>query len=194
MRVIAGQYKGRKLAAPSGNDIRPTTDKTKEAMFSIIAFELPESNVLDIFSGTGSLGIEALSRGARSCTFCEKSRQAVQQIRENLDHCGIGSEAVVRSGDALRILESMGERSERFHIILMDPPYEQGLCEKALRIISDGRILEDDGTIICEHRREDIMPENVGDLILRKQRRYGISMLSIYGREEGEINAHNEGL
>ena len=181
MRVIAGKYKGRKLAAPKGNDIRPTTDKTKEAMFSIIAFELPEAKVLDLFSGTGSLGIEALSRGAASCTFCEKSRQAVDQIRENLAHCGIGEEARIYPGDVIRLLETM---EDSFDIVLMDPPYGQGLCQEALRLIDERGLMEDGGRVICEHRREDVLPEEMGDLVRTKERRYGISMLSIYETRE----------
>jgi len=180
MRVIAGKYKGRKLAAPAGRDIRPTTDKTKEAMFSILAFELPDARVLDLFSGTGSLGIEALSRGAASCVFCEKSRQALDQIRENLDHCDIGDEARIQPGDVARSLERFGDLGEKFDVILMDPPYGQGLCQQALGIIDEHDLLEEGGIIICEHRKEDDMPEQVGSLQRTRERRYGISMLTQY--------------
>lgn len=182
MRVIAGKYKGRKLSAPKGNDIRPTTDKTKEAMFSILAFDLPGADVLDLFSGTGALGIEALSRGAASCVFCEKSRSAVEHIRDNLAHCGIGNEAGLRPGDVLRTLEML---EEKFDIVVMDPPYGEGLCEKAMEIIAANALLKDEGIIVCEHRKEDIIPNRIGDLIRTKERRYGISMLSIYVKDCG---------
>ena len=192
MRVIAGKYKGRKLAAPAGRDIRPTTDKTKEAIFSILAFDLPGARVLDLFSGTGALGIEALSRGASSCIFCERSKTALKQIEENLEHCGIRQSrtipaqaadeaddavAVIRPGDVMNSLEML---EGPFDVILMDPPYGQGFCEEALRLISERKLLSEDGLIVCEHRKEDELPEKAGDLGRIKERRYGISMLSIY--------------
>lgn len=191
MRVIAGKYKGRKLEAPRGRDIRPTTDKTKEAMFSILAFDVPDARVLDLFSGTGALGIEALSRGASSCVFCEKSKTAVAQIEENLEHCGIevaraaltGSGgrdgAFMCPGDVMRSLELL---EGSFDVILMDPPYGQGLCEKAIEIISERGLLSEEGIMVCEHRKEDELPESLGDITRTKLRRYGISMLSVYER------------
>ena len=189
MRVISGIYKGRRLTAPPGRDIRPTTDKTKEAMFSILAFDIPGARVLDLFSGTGALGIEALSRGAASCIFCEKSKAAVAQIEENLRHCGIEAgratfsekaregAASVLPGDVMKSLEYL---EGPFDVIIMDPPYGQGLCEEALEIISGRGLLDDDGILVCEHRKEDDLPEAAGELVMTKQRRYGISMLSIY--------------
>lgn len=203
MRVIAGRYKGRKLTAPEGRDIRPTTDKTKEAVFSILTAYTPGARVLDLFSGTGGLGIEALSRGAEICIFCDKSRDALNQIRANLDHCGIlvdalsvvlngvsdddEPEAAICPGEIERTLPRIAEISEEpFDIILMDPPYGKGLCRKAMEIISEEGLLADEGIIVCEHRREEDLPETVGSFNMMKQRRYGISMLSLYSQEDSE--------
>ena len=204
MRVIAGIYKGRRLEAPKGRDVRPTTDKTKEAIFSMLAGSIPDALVLDLFSGTGALGIEALSRGSRACVFCEKAREALDQIAANLDHCGIpagrlsddpdmtdGGIAVICPGDVKRSMERFSgeDPSEglRFDVILMDPPYGKDLCRKTLDLIDEYDLLADDGIIMCEHRKEEAMPERVGSFALTRQRRYGISMVSLYEEaEEGD--------
>lgn len=199
MRVIAGIYKGRKLAAPPGKEIRPTTDKTKEAIFSILTNEIPGARVLDIFSGTGALGIEALSRGADICVFCEKSKTALSQIRDNLDHCGIDVRtlhrvfetdeidepvAAICPGDMEKTLDHIAQVSNGpFDVILMDPPYGQGLCQKAMEIIGEEGLLDEDGLIVCEHPDNEELPDEAGGFVKTKERRYGISRVSIYRRK-----------
>lgn len=177
MRVIAGTYKGRKLESPENYDIRPTTDKAKEALFSILYNELPGSRVLDLFAGTGALGIEALSRGAAECVFVDHSRQSIGLIKGNLAHCKVEEPARVIAGDFRRVLTGL---AGNFDIILMDPPYGQGLIEEALRIIGQQGLLTDGGVIVCEHRKEEQLPDIICDFEKVKERRYGIVKLSIY--------------
>ncbi|MBQ9059801.1 MAG: 16S rRNA (guanine(966)-N(2))-methyltransferase RsmD [Firmicutes bacterium] len=177
MRVIAGIYKGRKLESPENYDIRPTTDKAKEACFSILNNDIPGARVLDLFAGTGALGIEALSRGAAECVFTDHSRQSIGLVKRNLAHCGAGSEARVIAGDFRKVLPGL---SGIFDVILMDPPYNKGLLDEALEIISEHGLLAEGGVIVCEHRKEEELPPQVGILTKEKERRYGIVKLSIY--------------
>ena len=119
MRVITGTARGRRLKEPQGMDIRPTTDKVKESMFSILQFDIEGRRVLDLFGGTGQLGIEALSRGALEVVFVDKSAAALKLIRENLELCGLSDQARVRNGDSLAYLRS----GEKFDLVFLDPPY-----------------------------------------------------------------------
>lgn len=130
MRVITGTARGRRLKEPQGMDIRPTTDKVKESMFSILQFDIEGRRVLDLFGGTGQLGIEALSRGASEVVFVDKSAAALKLIRENLELCGLSDRARVRNGDSLAYLRS----GEKFDLVFLDPPYDTGLLEQALQI------------------------------------------------------------
>ncbi|MBQ6370880.1 MAG: 16S rRNA (guanine(966)-N(2))-methyltransferase RsmD [Firmicutes bacterium] len=177
MRVIAGIYKGRKLESPENYDIRPTTDKAKEACFSILTEEIPGSRVLDLFAGTGALGIEALSRGASECVFVDHSRQSIGLIKRNLSCCGAGEQARVLAGDYRKVLAGL---SGSFDIILMDPPYDKGLLDEAMRLVREHDLLAEDGVIICEHRKEEDLPEEIHGFVKQKERRYGIVKLSIY--------------
>lgn len=177
MRVIAGTYKGRKLQSPENYDIRPTTDKAKEALFSILYNDIPGSRVLDLFAGSGGLGIEALSRGAAECVFVDHSRQAASLIRNNLAACRVEEPARVLTGDYRKVLDGL---AGSFDIILMDPPYGQGLLDDAFRLIREHGLLAEDGVIVCEHRKEEILPEECYGFAKEKERRYGIVKLSIF--------------
>ena len=177
MRVIAGKYKGRKLRTPADNSIRPTTDKVKEALFSILTEYTGGSRVLDLFSGTGGLGIEALSRGARECVFGDSSRDSIKLIKENIAHCGAEKEAVVIPGDFRKLL--MNVRGD-FDIIILDPPYDRGLMEPCFEIIRERGLLAEDGLIVAEHRKEESLPDEICGFSRLKERRYGIVVLSIY--------------
>ena len=129
MRVITGTIRGKRLKEPEGMDIRPTTDKVKESVFNIIQFRVPDARMLDLFAGTGQMGIEALSRGASEVVFTDKSRQAIKLIRENLDIAEFADRAKVINTDALAYLKS----GEKFDIVFMDPPYDSPLLDKALQ-------------------------------------------------------------
>lgn len=177
MRVITGSARGRKLKTPENYDIRPTTDNVKESVFNIIQFDIEGRRVLDLFAGTGQLGIECLSRGASSAVFVDQSREAVKIVKENLKTCGL-SGTVVQS-DALSFLRTCG----KFDIIFVDPPYDSDLYESVLNTVNSIDILSDGGIIICESRRERALPEMTAPYKKRREYTYGKVKLCIYTKE-----------
>ena len=182
MRVITGTARGRRLKELQGMETRPTTDKVKESLFSIIQFDIEGRRVLDLFAGTGQLGIEALSRGAKQCVFIDQRSDAVKLIRENLEVCGISDRAVVRSGDAMSYLKS----GEKFDIIFLDPPYASGLLVKALEDIAAFDICREHGIIVAESAVETELPALSPPYSLYRQYRYGKIKLSVYHRSGNE--------
>ncbi len=177
MRIIAGEFKGRRLESPADNSVRPTTDKVKEALFSILTEKIWASRVLDLFSGTGNLGIEALSRGAAECVFCDSSRDSIRLIKSNIAHCKAQDGARVIPGDFRKTLMNL---EGTFDIILLDPPYGKGFLEPAFELIRDRGLLAEDGVIVAEHRKEEDLPEEFFGFKKIKERKYGIIKLSIY--------------
>jgi len=183
MRVIAGTARGRRLKELEGMDTRPTTDKVKESMFNILQFDLEGRCVLDLFAGTGQLGIEALSRGAEHAVFVERRADAVRLIRENLKAAEFTEQARVVQGDAMEFLTGL---RERFDIILLDPPYEAGLLEPALERIAGFDILTPHGIIVAEHPLGRPMPELPAPYVLYRSYRYGKIALTIWHRAGDE--------
>lgn len=148
MRVITGTARGRRLKTPDNYDIRPTTDNVKESVFNIIQFDIEGRQVLDLFAGTGQLGIECLSRGAAGAVFVDRDKDAVRIVKDNLKTCGM--KATVLQEDSISFLNHCG----KFDVIFIDPPYDSDLYESALKIINLVDILSEGGIIICEARRE----------------------------------------
>lgn len=177
MRVISGSVRGRKLKTPENYDIRPTTDNVKESLFNIIQFDIEGRRVLDLFAGTGQLGIECLSRGADSVVFIDQSREAVKIIKENLKACGLS--APVLQQEAVSYLHGCG----RFDLIFVDPPYDSLLYEPVLNAINSVDILSDGGIIVCESRRETMMPELAAPYHKCREYRYGKVKLTLYVKE-----------
>ncbi len=168
MRVITGTARGKRLKTLEGLDVRPTSDKVKEAIFSIIQFDLPEARVLDLFAGSGQLGIEALSRGAKSCVFTDMNKSAAAIVRENVAACGFSERSKVLAMSAADYLKSCPEAD----VALLDPPYFKGLLETVLPLL--GEKLSPRGIAVCEHESGLVLPESFGRL--KKQREYS------YGR------------
>ena len=177
MRVISGTIRGKRLKEPSDYSIRPTTDKVKESIFNIIQFDVEGRNVLDLFAGTGQLGIECLSRGAASVTFVDQSKEAISIVKQNLKTCGL--EARVVQDDSIAFLS----RGAKYDIIILDPPYATNLLDKALEIINSVDILSEGGIIMCESAREKHMPELKMPYFKRKEYNYGKVKLTTYGKE-----------
>ena len=177
MRVITGTARGRRLKTPEGMDIRPTTDNVKESVFNILQFDIEGRRVLDLFAGTGQLGIECLSRGAKEAVFIDQSRDAVKIVKENLKACGFS--APVLQQDAISYPNACG----KFDLIFVDPPYDAGLYKTVLEKINSIDILSEGGIILCESRRETDMPEMQAPYYLRKEYRYGKVKLSLYSKE-----------
>lgn len=179
MRVITGTAKGRKLAAPAGLDTRPTSEVAKEAVFSIIQFEVEGANVLDLFAGSGQMGIEALSRGARHCTFVDNTRACQTIQRQNLKHTGLDGRARVMTADAISFMRG---NSGPFDIAFLDPPYQTGLAEKVLPFVAGA--MSENGVILCETDRSESLPVEVGEFSLMREYRYGKVKVTLYRRRE----------
>lgn len=183
MRVITGTARGRKLVTVEGADlVRPTTDRVKEAIFSAIQFEIPGAVVLDLFAGSGQLGIEALSRGAAECHFVDNAAPSIKAVKQNIEHCGFSETAHVHPMPFSAFLKSA--RCE-FDIALLDPPYERKIIQKALPILTPK--MSERGVIVCEHERDCVLPHEIENgFELVKLLRHSSISLSIYRRLMGE--------
>ena len=177
MRVITGSARGVTLKTPEGMVTRPTTDRVKEAMFSIIHFEIPGADVLDLFGGTGQLGIEALSRGAKSAVFVDAGEPACRLIQENLKRTRLEAQARVVRSDYLAYLE---RTKEQFDIILLDPPYAEVFLESAIKKITEIDILRQDGIIVAERPLGKELPWEFPGYDRSKDYKYGNTLLTIY--------------
>ena len=183
MRVISGKMRGVRLKTPNGLSTRPTADRVKEAMFSILQFELPGAKVLDLFGGTGQLGIEAVSRGAKSAVFVDQNEQACRLIRENLKLAKMEQESKVVRSDYLSFLKTT---KEKFDIILLDPPYAEVFLENALKLISEIDILQTNGIIVAECPVGKVLPGEYPGFARSKDYKYGNTILTIYRKDTVE--------
>ncbi len=168
MRVITGIARGRRLETLEGEDVRPTTDRIKEAVFSIIQFETEGRAFLDLFAGSGQMGIEALSRGAKTAYFVDNSRKSVETVKKNLKTVKLESDAKVFQMDFHSFLSM---NSKRFDIAFIDPPYKTGVLQEALNIIPES--MNETGIIIAENPLDEEILSNYGDFVLDRQYRYG---------------------
>ena len=181
MRIVAGTARGRKLFSPEGMDVRPTTDKVKESLFNIIQFEVPGARVLDLFAGTGQLGIEALSRGAEEAVFVDAAGKSLATVKRNVDLCGFADRARLVHADALAWLS---RREGTFDLVFLDPPYHKGLCDQAFEELPP--VLNDHAAVICETQADESLPERFGDFSLCKAYRYSAIRLSVYRKNDTE--------
>ena len=180
MRVIAGSARGVSLKTPDGMQTRPTADRVKEAMFSIIHFDIPGANVLDLFGGTGQLGIEALSRGASGATFVDQSDAACRLIKENLRRTKFESVGKVVRGD---YMEYLSRCREQYDIILLDPPYAEVFLENALKRITEIDILRSGGIIVAERPLGKELPWDFDGFTRSKDYKYGQILLTLYRKD-----------
>ncbi len=177
MRIIAGQLKGRKLEAPRDKLIRPTSDKVKEALFSIVAPELDGAVVIDLFSGTGGLGLEAVSRGAGKVYFGEKSKEGAQLTFKNISAFQVEDRCKLIRGDWKQVLHQIHEPAD---LIFLDPPYKAGLMEACLETIWQRNLLAADGVIIAEHDARQKLPESIEGFSVWKTKKYGNTVITLY--------------
>ena len=180
MRVITGKARGVQLKTPEGMDTRPTTDRVKEALFSIINFDIPGANVLDLFGGTGQLGIEALSRGAKSAVFVDAREESCRLIRENLKRTKLEQDAKVVRSDYLDYLHRC---REQYDIILLDPPYAEVFLENALKTITEIDILHSGGIIVAERPLGKELPWEFDGFRRSRDYKYGKILLTIYRKQ-----------
>ncbi len=192
MRVVGGKAKRRRLKAPKGHALRPTADRVKEALFNILPHDLSGSRVLDLYAGTGSLSIEALSRGAEEAVLVDSSRAAEKAIRENLAVLGFSHRSEVWIAPAFRCLRALCRKGETFDLIFLDPPYEKGLVGKTLKAIAETGLLREKGTVVAEHSVREKVEDKYGPLILQDQRRYGSTLLSFFEWSEDRSSQDRE--
>ena len=181
MRVITGTARGRRLGELKGQETRPTTGKVKEAIFSALQFDLEGRRVLDLFAGTGQMGIEALSRGASSCVFVDMRRDAAALVRENLAVCGLSDRAQVVCGDAMGYLASV---RAPFDLVFLDPPYGDEVLERAIAHIARFDILAPRGIIVAESPADKTLPALSAPYGVYREYRYGRIKVTVYHREE----------
>lgn len=178
MRVISGTARGTSLSAVPGMHTRPTTDRVKESIFSIIQLYIPQSLVLDLFAGSGALGIEALSRGARRCVFVENDRQAMATVQKNLAKTRLADRAFPYYGSHIQYLSAA---SEPFDVVLLDPPYQKGLCTASMELIHARGLLRAGGVIVCETEAAEVLNT---PFRLKKDYRYGKTKISVFIKDD----------
>ena len=175
MRIITGKARGKKLNTLEGEAVRPTTDKVKEALFNILQFQLEGRVFLDMFAGSGQIGLEAVSRGAKKAVFIDASKSAHTVIAGNIKSAGFESECTLVNADSLMYVKNTGLT---FDIAFLDPPYRMGLIEKALPLVAAR--MNPGGIIICEHPSDEEVPESAGDFVKAKDYKYGKVILTSY--------------
>lgn len=179
MRVITGSARGRKLRTLEGSDVRPTTDKVKEAIFSIVQFDIEGSRILDLFAGSGQLGIEALSRGADYCVFVDSSRASVEVIKENVAAVGFQKKSRISTIDSINFLKGS---IDTFDIAFLDPPYNKGIQQVALELLAPK--MNTGGVILCETDINEVLPDSVADFVKFKVSRYGKIGVTVYRHKD----------
>ncbi len=186
MRVIAGTAKNHKLIAPEGLHTRPITDRIKEALFSMWQFKIPESSFLDLFSGSGSMGIEALSRSAARVVMVDNDNEAIKIIKQNIQNCHLnnGRELILKE-DVFFFIKSS---KEKFDIIYADPPFTvETIFEPLMQALSESDLLDDDGFIALRTLESKKMSDRYGNLVKYKEKKYGISHIHFYRKETYEL-------
>lgn len=180
MRVVSGSCKGRPLKAVPGNTTRPTTDKVKEAVFNMIGPYFEGGTGLDLFAGSGGLGLEGLSRGLEKVIFIDREPKAIQTIHENIKACGFEEQSEVYRNDADRALKALIKRELQFDYIFLDPPYKKQQLVSLLEKINEQSLLSIDGTIVCEHSHDVVLPAEAGEMRQIRTEKYGIIAVTIY--------------
>ena len=187
MRITTGKYKGRKLKAPFG--IRPTQDKVRKAVFDILG-DIEGLTFLELFAGSGAVGFEALSRGAKGVILVEANPDSISVIKENLailkpENC------ILYPSESQKVIENLYKSRKTFDIIFFDPPYRQDLAKKTLQTLEACDILAPDGLIVAQHFKKENLPENLGVLTLIRQYTYGDTLLSLYRKEDRSQNTED---
>ena len=181
MKITSGKYKYRKLEVPRG--IRPTTEKVREAVFSMIQPWLPDAAVLDLFAGSGAMGLEALSRGARKCWFCEANRANQKILAANIAHCDAGSEAVIIGRDYRAAIGDIAGSSDdvKLDVVIMDPPYgETSYYETAMLMLQENGLLDEGSILVAEHLYDNKLSDTYGSLRRFREKRYGSIGVDVY--------------
>ena len=184
LRVISGKARGLKLDTPKNQDVRPTTDRVKESLFNMINSYIMDSNILDLFAGTGSLGIECLSRGAKNCVFVDKSKDSINIVRSNVKKVSVDNESTILNVDFKDAVKRLSTQNQKFDVIFMDPPYYENMFIECLKSIDKFNLLDEDGIIVVEHDTKDLFEDSIGRLNKSREKKYGNTTLTFYKLEE----------
>ena len=191
MRISAGHLKGKKInfkkaqkTAAKQDTLRPTSSKVRESVFNIIGSLIVDAKFIDLYAGTGAVGIEALSRGASAVFFVEADRKRTEQIEKMLKDCAYSSKADIIKGEASAFIARAIKDGLKFDIIFLDPPYHSGELECILPMLSDGDLLNDKGIIIAEHLSKKKLPDEIGNFVQKKAYKYGDTMLTLYRKKQ----------
>lgn len=182
MRIIAGSAKGKTIKCRKGDETRPTLDRVKESLFSILMPHIEGAIVLDLFSGTGNIALEAISRGAKRAVMIERDKEALRVIIENVNSLGFEDQCRAYKNETERAVEILGKKREKFDIIFMDPPYKDEVCAKVIRKIEKSEILAEEGIIICEHHKYEDMPLEISEYKKIDERSYGKKTITFYSK------------
>lgn len=183
LRIIAGNVKGRRLFSPKNNDIRPTTDRVKESVFNMIASYINNAVVVDLFAGSGNLGLESLSRGAKKVYFVDHSKESLDLAKQNIALCQFSHKSSIIHANYEKALQMIKEKAD---IIFLDPPYNSGILHDCISKIIELNILKPDGIIVAEHSVSEKLPEVESDLEIIKEKKYGTIMVTIYNKQNTE--------
>jgi 16S rRNA (guanine(966)-N(2))-methyltransferase RsmD len=180
MRVVSGKCKGHPLKAVPGQSTRPTTDKVKESIFNMIGPYFEGGVGLDLFGGSGGLGIEALSRGLDQVIFVDKEQKAIQTIKSNVETCRLSEQVEIYRNDAERAVKALIKREASFDLIFLDPPYHNHKLKALISILDVNHLLKENGAIVVEHSVDSDLPDEIGQLTRKRYENYGITAISIY--------------
>ena len=178
LRIISGELKGKKLFSPKGIGIRPTADRLRESIFNILSSHVIESVALDLFAGTGALGIEALSRGASFAIFIDNNKDALSIIQKNIKICGLEDRIKIARLNIAKNIIDFTHEVPAVNLVFMDPPYNKNFIKSALINLSESRILEKEALLVIEHDLSETLPEDIPDYKITDQRRYGKTLVS----------------
>lgn len=177
MRIITGRARGKKLVTLEGKDVRPTSDKIKESLFNILQFNIEGRIFLDLFAGSGQIGLEAISRGAEKAVFVDSSKKSIAVIEQNVQHTGFTAESKVVNADSLMYIR---HTAEKFDVAFIDPPYKTGILQEVLPYVAEA--MNEGGIIVCEHPADEEVPEDLGEFVKLKDYKYGKIILTSYRR------------
>lgn len=180
LRIISGTARGIRIQTPDTQKTRPTLDRVKDSVFNILMPYIAETSVLDIFAGSGNLGIESLSRGARNAVFIDESKVCRSVITENLRKTKFIDQSLILTMDVFRALTLLKEKGDKFDMVFMDPPYNMNFLVKTLQMLDNFGIIKDDGIVACEHHEDEVAPEAVGHLSKVRSKAYGDTLFSFY--------------
>ena len=183
MRIVAGSLKGHRLVAPRGRGVRPTLEMVREAVFDVLGPRVAGARVLDLFAGSGAMGLEALSRGAALAVWCDAEARSIAAVREDVDRMGVGRQGTVLQMTAQAALRYLERKGRAFDLVFLDPPYEDGHYESMLLALSRSPLVVDGAWVCVEHPKRIDLPPVFGALIQNRRRRYGDTCVSYFMRE-----------